>query len=143
VSSEQPPPRKARPTAIDHVQLAAPPGAEEQARDFYGVLLGLSEIEKPPGLRGRGGAWFGLARGQLHIGIEEGFAPARKAHPALAVPPADIDALAARLAAAGARVDWDHALPGVRRFFTEDPWGNRLELVAASEPGADPPAATA
>jgi catechol 2,3-dioxygenase-like lactoylglutathione lyase family enzyme len=140
LSSEQPHP-EARPTAIDHVQVSAPPGGEEQAREFYGRLLGLREIQKPPGLQGRGGAWFALPRGQLHIGIEQGFAPARKAHPALAVAPAGIDPLAARLAAAGARVDWDHALQGVRRFFTEDPWGNRLELVAASEPGTDPPAA--
>ncbi len=141
MSSEQAAEPEDRPTAIDHVQLAAPPGGEAQAREFYGRLLGLTEIEKPPGLRGRGGAWFALGRGQLHIGIDNGFAPARKAHPALAVPRAGIDALAARLAAAGGPVDWDDALPGVRRFFTEDPWGNRLELVAAGEPGSDPPAA--
>jgi catechol 2,3-dioxygenase-like lactoylglutathione lyase family enzyme len=132
----------ARPTAIDHVQLAAPPGGEERARDFYGGLLGLREIEKPPELRARGGAWFALARGQLHIGIEERFEPARKAHPALAAPPAEIEALARRLAAAGARVDWDGELAGVRRFFTDDPWGNRLELLAASELGTSPPAAS-
>ena len=76
----------ARPSAIDHVQLAAPPGCEQLARDFYGGLLGLREIEKPVPLRARGGAWFGLGTGQLHIGVETEFAPARKAHPALSVP---------------------------------------------------------
>jgi catechol 2,3-dioxygenase-like lactoylglutathione lyase family enzyme len=128
----------ARPSAIDHVQLAAPPGCEQLARDFYGGLLGLREIEKPVPLRARGGAWFGLGTGQLHIGVETEFAPARKAHPALSVPAAGLDALAERLEAAGAPVRWDHALAGVRRFFTEDPWGNRLELLASVEStGAD------
>ncbi len=120
-----------RPTAIDHVALAAPPGCEAQAREFYGGLLGLAELEKPEPLRGRGGVWFALAAGQLHIGVEEPFSPARKAHPALRVPAAGLDALAARLAAAGAPVQSDDLIDGVRRFFTEDPWGNRLELLGA------------
>jgi catechol 2,3-dioxygenase-like lactoylglutathione lyase family enzyme len=117
--------------AIDHVQLAAPPGCEVAARAFYGDLLGLRELEKPELLRARGGAWFGLDGGQLHIGVEEPFAPARKAHPALrlADEPA-LEALAERLQAAGAPVIWDGELVGVRRFFTEDPWGNRIELLA-------------
>jgi catechol 2,3-dioxygenase-like lactoylglutathione lyase family enzyme len=109
---------------LDHVQVAAPPGCEADARAFYGELLGLEEIEKPESLRGRGGVWFE----QLHVGVEEGFRPARKAHPALRV--ADIDALASRLTAAGKRVEWDEALPGIRRFYTSDPWGNRIELLA-------------
>jgi catechol 2,3-dioxygenase-like lactoylglutathione lyase family enzyme len=108
---------------LDHVQVAAPPGCEDEARAFYGELLGLPEIEKPEPLRGRGGVWFE----HLHVGVEEDFAPARKAHPALRVN--DIDALAERLSAAGRRVDWDEALPGVRRFYTADPWGNRVELL--------------
>ena len=83
-------------TGLDHVQIAAPCGCEDAARAFYGDLLGLREVPKPAALAERGGAWFALgARGQLHIGVEEPFAPARKAHPALAV--ADLDALAARL----------------------------------------------
>jgi len=128
----------ARPTAIDHVQLAAPPGCEQPARDFYGGLLGLREIEKPAPLRARGGAWFGVGSGQLHIGVELEFVPARKAHPALSLPAGGLDALAERLEAAGVPVKWDHALAGVRRFFTEDPWGNRLELVESLESaGAD------
>ncbi len=120
-----------RPAAIDHVALAAPRGCEEQAREFYGELLGLAELEKPESLRGRGGVWFALASGQLHIGVQEPFSPARQAHPALRVPNAGLDALAARLTAAGARVQPDDLIDGVRRFFTDDPWGNRLELVEA------------
>jgi len=110
-------------TGIDHVQVAAPPGCEDAARAFYGDLLGLVEVEKPEPLRGRGGVWFE----QLHVGVEQDFAPARKAHPALRVD--DLDGVAERLRAAGARVQWDDALPGVRRFYTQDPWGNRVELL--------------
>jgi len=108
---------------LDHVQVAAPPGCEAAAREFYGELLGLQEVEKPEPLRGRGGVWFQ----QLHVGVEEDFRPARKAHPALRVQ--DIDAIASRLTAAGKRVEWDEALPGIRRFYTSDPWGNRVELL--------------
>jgi catechol 2,3-dioxygenase-like lactoylglutathione lyase family enzyme len=108
---------------LDHVQVAAPPGCEEEARRFYGELLGLPEVEKPEPLRARGGVWFD----QLHIGVEEEFQPARKAHPALAVQ--NLDELATRLSDAGKRVEWDDALPGIRRFYTSDPWGNRLELL--------------
>jgi catechol 2,3-dioxygenase-like lactoylglutathione lyase family enzyme len=115
---------------LDHVQLAAPRGCEAEARRFFGELLGLTELEKPEPLRSRGGVWFSLGAQQLHIGVEtDGFSPARKAHPALLVAPGAIDALAARLAAAGAEVRWDDALPGVRRFYSSDPWGNRIELV--------------
>jgi catechol 2,3-dioxygenase-like lactoylglutathione lyase family enzyme len=113
---------------LDHVQIAAPPGCEAEARRFYGELLGLPEIQKPEPLRGRGGAWFQLEHQQLHVGVEEDFRPARKAHPALASE--DVDALAARLAGAGAPVQWDDAIPGVRRFYTADPFGNRVEILA-------------
>ncbi len=119
------------PARLDHVQIAAPPGCEEEARRFFGGLLGLAEIEKPAALQGRGGAWFALGEQQLHVGVEEPFEPARKAHPALRVPPSHLDRLAERLAAAGVAVEWDGSLPGERRFYTEDPWGNRLELLAA------------
>jgi catechol 2,3-dioxygenase-like lactoylglutathione lyase family enzyme len=117
-------------TGIDHVQVAAPPGGEERARAFYGGLLGLAELDKPEALRARGGAWFavGAAGQQLHVGAEDPFAPARKAHPALRVD--DLDALAARLQEAGVTVTWDDAIPGVRRFYAADPFGNRLELTA-------------
>jgi catechol 2,3-dioxygenase-like lactoylglutathione lyase family enzyme len=117
---------------LDHVQVAAPPGCEDEARRFFGDLLGLAELEKPEPLRSRGGAWFALAGGgQLHIGVEDPFAPALKAHPAFRVPAAELDALAQRLESAGEKVEWDEALPDVRRFYTADPWGNRLELLAA------------
>jgi catechol 2,3-dioxygenase-like lactoylglutathione lyase family enzyme len=114
---------------LDHVQVAAPPGCEAEARRFYGELLGLPEIEKPEPLRSRGGAWFQLQGQQLHVGVEEDFTAARKAHPALASD--DVDALAERLEAAGVAVDWDDAIPGTRRFYTADPFGNRVEIVAA------------
>jgi hypothetical protein len=82
-------------------------------------------------LRSRGGAWFALADGrELHVGVEEPFAPARKAHPAFRLPGAELEELARRLDAAGERVEWDASLPGLRRFYTADPWGNRLELLA-------------
>jgi ribosomal protein S18 acetylase RimI-like enzyme len=110
---------------IDHVQVAAPPGGEEAARAFYGELLGLEEIPKPERLRPRGGVWFAVGDEQLHVGIEEPFAPARKAHPALSVR-RDLRALADRLAAAGQAVEWDGP-----RFYVADPFGNRLELATA------------
>jgi len=115
---------------LDHVQLAAPPGCEAEARRFYGALIGLVEVAKPDSLRGRGGVWFNLGKQQLHVGVERSFSPARKAHPALRVAPAELDTLAERLVAAGVTVVWDHELPGARRFYTEDPWGNRVELLA-------------
>jgi catechol 2,3-dioxygenase-like lactoylglutathione lyase family enzyme len=117
-------------SGIDHVQVAGPPGCEDAARRFYGELLGLPELDKPPGLRTRGGAWFAVGDGgqQLHVGVEEAFRPARKAHPALRA--GDVDALAARLTAAGVPITWDDAIPGRRRFYAEDPFGNRIELTA-------------
>jgi len=114
---------------LDHVQLAAPPGCEAAARRFYGELLGLDEVPKPEALRARGGVWFAAGAQQLHIGVAEAFAPARKAHPALRAD--DLDALARRLDDAGAPVTWDGDVPGLRRFYTEDPWGNRVELLSA------------
>jgi catechol 2,3-dioxygenase-like lactoylglutathione lyase family enzyme len=115
------------------VQVAAPPGCEEAARAFYGGLLGLAELDKPEPLRGRGGAWFALAQGHaLHVGVvADGFAPASKAHPALrAGDEQALRAVAQGLADAGSPVHWDEELPGVVRFFTADPWGNRIELLA-------------
>ena len=112
---------------IDHVQLAAPAGCEENARRFFGELLGLEEIEKPEPLRGRGGVWFRVGAQQLHVGVEAGFAPARKAHPAFAV--GGYDALRARLRSAGVEITDDDSVPGLRRCYVDDPWGNRLELV--------------
>lgn len=121
--------------ALDHVQLAAPPGCEGAAREFYGELLGLRELEKPLRLRSGGGAWFELGGGQLHIGVQEPFVAASKAHAALRLADEDtLQALATRLQAAGTEVTWDTRIPGVRRFYTSDPWGNRLELLAGELP---------
>lgn len=116
---------------LDHVQLAAPPGCEPEARRFFGELLGLRELEKPAALAARGGAWFELGAQQLHVGVETGFVAAAKAHPGIAVDPEQLDALAARLEAASFPVSWDESLPEVRRFYSRDPWGNRLEFLAA------------
>jgi len=120
---------------LDHVQVAAPPGCEAPARAFYGELLGLPEVEKPESMRASGGAWFALGAQQLHVGVEDPFAPAAKAHPGLSVTDEELDALAERLEAAGAPVTWDDRMPGARRFYAADPFGNRLELLAA--PGQD------
>jgi catechol 2,3-dioxygenase-like lactoylglutathione lyase family enzyme len=117
---------------LDHVQVAAPIGSESDARRFYGTLLGLPELEKPESLRGRGGVWFACGGQQLHVGVTHDFSPALKAHPALGVHPKDLDLIAERLAAAGSTVQWDEAIPDTRRFFTADPWGNRIELVGVS-----------
>ena len=112
---------------VDHVLLAMPPGEEEKARDFYGRILGLSEAVKPPVLAARGGAWFEQGDLKIHLGVEKNFAPARKAHPAFLVE--GLAALAARLAAESYPVTTDEPTPGYDRVFTQDPFGNRIELV--------------
>jgi catechol 2,3-dioxygenase-like lactoylglutathione lyase family enzyme len=120
---------------FDHVQIAAPAGSEEEARRFFGELLGLTELPKPEALAARGGVWFQIGAQELHVGVEAGFQPARKAHPAFAAD--DVDALAERLENAGVEVRWDDELPGVRRFYADDPWGNRLELLQRARPGGE------
>ncbi|MFG2830958.1 VOC family protein [Streptomyces sp. NPDC048434] len=117
-------------TGLDHIQLAAPPGTEDALRAYYADLLGMAEIPKPPALAARGGCWFEAGTARLHLGIEADFRPSKKAHPGLRV--RGIDALAARLAAAGATVTWDGHLPGHRRFYAVDPVGNRLEFLEAA-----------
>jgi len=112
---------------IHHVQLACPAGSEPALREFYGGVLGLGEIRKPPGLAARGGCWFRGHGIELHLGVEEDFRPARKAHPGLLV--AGIDAWAARLRDAGYPVRFDDEFPGMRRFYSQDPNGNRLEFL--------------
>jgi catechol 2,3-dioxygenase-like lactoylglutathione lyase family enzyme len=114
---------------IDHVQVAAPPGCEAAARAFYGELLGLEELAKPEPLRARGGCWFRVGGQELHVGVEEPFAPARKAHPGLVV--TDLAALEARLRAAGYEPRADDSLAGAVRSHVDDPFGNRLELRQA------------
>ena len=112
---------------LHHVQLAIPPGSEAECRRFYGDTLGWREVEKPAALRARGGLWFAVDGAEVHLGVEDGFRPARKAHPAFAV--AGLDALAERLRAAGAPVYFDGATPRLRRFYTADAVGNRIEFV--------------
>jgi catechol 2,3-dioxygenase-like lactoylglutathione lyase family enzyme len=113
--------------AVDHVQLAAPPGSEERLRTYYVDVLGMTEIPKPPVLAARGGCWFQAGVVQLHLGIETDFRPAKKAHPGLRV--TGIESYAARLEAHQAPVTWDDDLPGHKRFYCEDPVGNRLEFL--------------
>jgi catechol 2,3-dioxygenase-like lactoylglutathione lyase family enzyme len=118
---------------LDHVQVAAPAGCEDEARVFYGGLLGLEEIGKPPLLAPRGGVWFRVGDQQLHVGVTEPFRAATKAHPALRVSSASaLERLAARLEAHGFAVTWPASdeIPGTLRLHVGDPWGNRIELVA-------------
>lgn len=114
-------------TGLDHVQVAVPRGGEDAAREFYGDLLGMTEIPKPDELARRGGCWFESGSAVLHLGVEEPFSPARKAHPAFLV--RDLDQIQIELTAAGHEcVRGDGEIPGVRRFHTFDPFGNRVEF---------------
>jgi catechol 2,3-dioxygenase-like lactoylglutathione lyase family enzyme len=113
--------------ALHHVQLAVPAGSEDACRTFYVGVLGLTEVPKPPALAARGGLWVRGDVLELHLGVEADFRPARKAHPGILV--RDIDALVARLAAAGIEVRWDGDFPGHRRCYVGDPVGNRLEFL--------------
>lgn len=113
--------------AIDHVQLAMPPGEEDAARGFYGALLGLPEQPKPPELAKRGGCWFESDAVKVHLGVEDPFRPARKAHIAFKVD--DVEALAARAREIGFEVVADENLPGHARIYIYDPFGNRLEFL--------------
>lgn len=114
-------------TGLDHAQLAIPEGGEEAGRHFYGGLLALTEVPKPPVLAARGGCWFSGHGVQLHLGIEADFRPATKAHVGLVV--TDLDGMARRLTDAGHRVAFDDNLAPRRHFFTDDPFGNRLEIL--------------
>lgn len=110
-----------------------PPDGEAQARDFYGAVLGLREVPKPEPLVARGGCWFVGPGTHVHLGMAEDFHPATKAHPAFRVQ--DLDALRDRLASAGVDVVDDGSLPGVRRFYAADPFGNRLEFIEDADGG--------
>ncbi len=113
--------------AIEHVQLAMPPGKEDVARRFYGEILGIPETPKPPPLAMRGGVWFERGPLKIHLGVEAEFRPARKAHPALLVE--DLASLARALRAAGHEVVEDEPLEGFYRVYVSDPFGNRIELM--------------
>lgn len=114
---------------IDHVQLAMPRGAEADAARYFSGVLGLTQLPKPEPLASRGGCWFEGGGVVLHLGVEEDFVPAAKAHPALVVD--DLDALAETLADARYPIRWDRELPGVRRLHSDDCFGNRIEFIQA------------
>ncbi|MGR3322485.1 MAG: VOC family protein [Pseudooceanicola sp.] len=114
-------------TAMHHVQLAMPKGGEDKARKFYIEALGFDEVEKPEILRGRGGVWFNQSGVELHLGVEEPFAPAKKAHPAFQV--VSLEQAIQRLSAIGLEYRRDVDLPMIRRIYVDDPFGNRIELV--------------
>ncbi len=112
---------------LDHIQLAAPKGSEQQAREFFSGVLGWKEIPKPEELQKRGGVWFQCGQHQVHIGVEENFQPAKKAHPAFHVK--NLDGLRAHLKQRNIAYQDDELLEGATRFYLEDPFGNRLEFL--------------
>ncbi|MBP6506448.1 MAG: hypothetical protein KA257_02690 [Opitutaceae bacterium] len=114
-------------TRLDHIQLTMAAGKEAEARIFWGELLGMREEVKPEPLASRGGCWFRAGTVIVHLGVEQEFTPQKKAHPAFCV--ADLAGLAHRMTQGGYPVTWDEALPDRRRFYTADPFGNRLEFL--------------
>ena len=126
---------------LHHVQVSCPPGDEPEARRFYGDGLGLTEVDKPAALAGRGGAWFrsiaddGTVTAEIHVGVEADFVPAGKAHPALVLASlVDFEACATRLQALGFAVDWSErtTFDGFERFHTRDGSGNRVEILVSA-----------
>ncbi len=117
---------------IEHVQLAMPPGGEPRAREFYGGILGIPEVPKPPELAKRGGVWFERPPLKVHLGVESDFRAARKAHPGLLVE--GLAELVSRLRATGYAVKDDEPLEGFFRVYVSDPFGNRLELMELTAP---------
>jgi catechol 2,3-dioxygenase-like lactoylglutathione lyase family enzyme len=115
---------------IDHVQIAIPEGGEDRARSFFGDLLKLDELSKPAGLEARGGCWFAVADRQIHLGVDQNFRAAQKAHVALST--IGLDELRARLERAGYHTQNDSDVDGRKRFFTHDPFGNRVEFMDRS-----------
>jgi catechol 2,3-dioxygenase-like lactoylglutathione lyase family enzyme len=112
---------------IEHVQLAMPPGREAEARAFYEGVLGIPEVPKPPNLAKRGGCWFVQDSLKIHLGVEDDFRAARKAHPALLVE--DLPAFKTLIETAGYGVNTDESLEGYDRIYVSDPFGNRIELM--------------
>jgi catechol 2,3-dioxygenase-like lactoylglutathione lyase family enzyme len=119
---------------LHHMQLAMPRGEEAAARSFFVGVLGMVEIDKPPVLAARGGAWFRAGGLELHLGVEDGFQPARKAHPGILV--SDLDEVERRLRNADQDVTWDADFPGFRRIYAHDPFGNRLEFLEPVSSGS-------
>jgi catechol 2,3-dioxygenase-like lactoylglutathione lyase family enzyme len=127
------------PTPLDyglhHIQLAIPPGSEDECRAFYVDILGMVELVKPPVLAARGGLWIRADALEIHLGVEEDFRPARKAHPGIRV--GDLDALAERLTTHGVEITWDENFPGHRRLYAADNLGNRLEFLQRDDSPAE------
>ncbi|MFT3889096.1 MAG: VOC family protein [Arachnia sp.] len=126
---------------LHHVQISMPRGSEAEARRFYGDMLGLTEVEKPPSLAGRGGCWFrafdgGRVVAEIHLGVDEPFVPARKAHPGLTCGSVgELEVIAARVEAGGYELSWQErdTFEGYVRFHARDGFGNRIEIMAAAE----------
>ena len=118
---------------LHHIQLAMPAGQEDQARAFYAGVLGLPEVEKPDVLKTRGGVWFERDGLRVHLGVEDPFTPARKAHPAFQV--TLLEKIMTQLTAKGVAFTRDIDLPGIRRLHVADPYGNRIEILEVT--GAD------
>lgn len=112
---------------LHHVQLAIPQGGEDVARHFWVGILGFVEAVKPPILAARGGCWFRAGRIEIHLGAEESFTPATRAHPGILV--AGIKEFADHLQLHGISVTWDANFPGFERFYANDPFGNRIEFL--------------
>ena len=116
---------------LHHVQLAIPPGSEDECRRFYCAILGWKELPKPYVLATRGGLWLSAGDVELHLGVEEDFRPARKAHPAFLV--TELGDIAAKLENQKFEVDWDENIAAFKRFFVFDAVGNRLEFMQSAE----------
>ena len=117
---------------LHHVQLAMPRGSEAAAREFFSGVLGMPEIDKPPVLAARGGAWFRAGGLELHLGVEDDFRPARKGHPGILV--SDLDEVVRRLRSAGQDVTWDGDFPGFRRVYAYDPFADGRSLGTRARP---------
>lgn len=117
--------------SLHHVQVAMPVGGEDRARAFYSAMIGLTETPKPEDMRKRSGCWFEGGTARIHLGVEEDFRPARKAHPALQI--SDFSALKQKLFDAGYKISPSNPIDGLSRFFVDDPFGNKVEIIA-SEP---------
>ena len=115
---------------VHHVQIAIPKAGEPLARQFYGDILGLTEVPKSENLQGRGGVWFETGTIQLHLGVDPSFTPSTKAYVAFECP--DLPLMRKRLASSGIAIVDDGPLPGFDRFYTSDPFGNRVELLSPS-----------
>lgn len=115
---------------MHHVQIAIPLGSEDECRRFYVDVLGMAEVEKPRTMASTGGLWLRAGRLEIHLGVEQEFRPARKAHPGILV--SDLDELAGRLEARGVETKWDDRFPGYRRFYVYDNLGNRIEFLTPS-----------